>query len=178
MSGGFPVAGTARAIRGSHEIVERALDLARADGTIVIVSESSTVNLRWANNTLTTNGAARDRSVTVISVLGRSFGVRSVSAVDGPTAGGDLDGLETLVRAAEAAAKEADDAEDYSDLVLPATAARPAGAFTDPAERTSSAVFAAFAGDLAEAFGSARAENRRLFGFAEHDLTTTWLGTS
>ncbi|WP_018506252.1 metallopeptidase TldD-related protein [Parafrankia discariae] len=178
MSEGLPVTGTTQAIRASHEIVERALALSRADGTIVIASESSTVNLRWANNTLTTNGAARDRSVTVISVIGRSFGVRTTSTVDGPGGGGDLAGLESLVRASEAAARESDDAEDYSGLVGPATAAVGGETFTDPAERTSSAVFASFAGDLAEAFGAARAQGRRLFGFAEHDRTTTWLGTS
>ncbi|EFC80339.1 metallopeptidase TldD-related protein [Parafrankia sp. EUN1f] len=193
MSGGFPVAGAAHAIRASHEIVERALALSRADGAIVIASESSTVNLRWANNTLTTNGAARDRSVTVISVVGRSFGVRTTSAVDGPGGDGDLAVLEALVRASESAARESEDAEDYSELITPAggppaasagspappgSPASPVGVFTDPAERTSSAVFAAFARDLAEAFGAARAEDRRLFGFASHDLTTTWLGTS
>ncbi|CAI7978646.1 peptidase [Parafrankia soli] len=178
MSEGLPVTGTTQAIRASHEIVERALELSRADGAIVIASESSTVNLRWANNTLTTNGAARDRSVTIISVIGRSFGVRSTSTVDGPGGGADLAGLEALVRASEAAARESDDAEDYSDLVVPAAAAVGGRSFTDPAERTSSDVFASFAGDLAEAFGAARAEGRRLFGFAEHDHTTTWLGTS
>ncbi|MEX5634104.1 metallopeptidase TldD-related protein [Parafrankia sp. FMc2] len=195
MSGGFPVTRTARGIRASHEIVERALELSRADGAVVIASETSTVNLRWANNTLTTNGAARDRSVTVISIVGRSFGIRTTSTVDGPgtarvagdtggTAAGDagdlagLEALEALVRASEAAARESDDAEDYNDLLPPTAAALASGSFTDPAERTSTAVFTAFARDLAEIFGSARAENRRLFGFAEHDITTTWLGTS
>nr|MDT0667034.1 hypothetical protein [Micromonospora sp. DSM 115978] len=44
----------------AHVIVERALALSKADHAVVIAGESSTVNLRWANNTLTTNGAARD----------------------------------------------------------------------------------------------------------------------
>lgn len=155
------------------EIVERALTLSKGDGAIVIAGESSSVNLRWANNTLTTNGATRDRSVTVISVVGRSFGVRSTSTVGGPA---DL-ALEDLVRAAEADAREAEDAEDYSELVTPRQAPETV-AFTDPAEPTSTAVFARFARDLGEAFGGARADGRLLYGFAEHGTTTTWLGTS
>ncbi|ONH26211.1 metallopeptidase TldD-related protein [Pseudofrankia asymbiotica] len=168
----------------SHEIVERALAASRADGCVVIASESSNVNLRWANNTLTTNGATRDRSVTVISVVGRSFGVRSVSSIDSGLAGGvAVDKLAELVRASEAAAKDSDEAEDYAELLAPgqpgAAVARPGdGAFDEPARHTSTAVFSAFAADLGEALRAARMEDRALYGFAEHDLTTTWLGTS
>jgi predicted Zn-dependent protease len=167
--------------RPSHEIVEQALAASKADGCVVIAHESSTVNLRWANNTLTTNGAARDRSVTVISVVGRSFGVQSVSSID---VAGDRDELTELVRASEAAARDADDAEDFAELLGPDQAS-PAGAqaatgpaFGDPAERTSTAVFGRFAADLGDALARARADQRTLYGFAQHDLTTTWLGTS
>ncbi|MBX6390948.1 MAG: TldD/PmbA family protein [Frankia sp.] len=165
----------------SHEIVERALAASRADGCVVIVSESSTVNLRWANNTLTTNGATRDRSVTVVSVVGRSFGVRSVSSVEpGP---GGTDTLTELVRAAEAAAKDADEAEDYAELLAPGqpdAAVIPADgpSFTDPAERTTTAVFRQFAVDLGEALAAARAEGRALYGYAEPARPTPRLGTS
>lgn len=31
-----------------HEVVERALELSRADGCVVIADEHSTANLRWA----------------------------------------------------------------------------------------------------------------------------------
>jgi predicted Zn-dependent protease len=163
----------------SHEIVERALALSKADGCVVIASESSAVNLRWANNTLTTNGATRDRSVTVISVVGRSFGVRTASTIDGSPGGGEAAGLEDLVRASETAARESDDAEDYAELLGPEAASAAGGAgFDTPAERTSTAVFRRFARDLGEAFGVARADGRRLFGFAEHSVTTVWLGSS
>jgi predicted Zn-dependent protease len=102
------------------EIVERALALSKADGCVVLVQESSTANLRWANNTLTTNGAGRDRSVAVISVMGESVGVRSATVVD------DLEGL---VRASEQAAREAGPAEDAGPLVTGDAAAD----FTEPA---------------------------------------------
>jgi predicted Zn-dependent protease len=157
-------------VRG-HEVVERALALSKADGCVVIASESSTVNLRWANNTLTTNGAVRDRSVAVISIVGRSFGVRSSSTVDETQ-------LEDLVRAAEGDAREAAAAEDYVDLLEGDAGAAAGTDFTAAAEHTSTAVFNAFARDLSESFAAARAEGRLLYGFASHDMTTTWLGSS
>jgi len=147
------------------QLVDRALDLSRADGCIVVVSEASSVNLRWANNTLTTNGAGHDRSVAVISIVGESVGVRSASVVD------DLAGL---VRASEQAARDAGQAQDAGPLVTGGVA----DDFTAPAETTTTAVFTDFARDLGASFSAARAEGLRLFGYAAHDVTTTWLGSS
>jgi predicted Zn-dependent protease len=50
--------------------------------------------------------------------------------------------------------------------------------FTDAPAETSSEVFAAFAPALGEAFAAARAGGRRLYGFAYHSVTSTYLGTS
>ena len=147
------------------EVVDRALALSRADGCVVILSESSTVDLRWATNTLTTNGSRRERSLTVISVYGESVGVRSASV---------LDDLEGLVRASEQAAKEAGPAEDYAPLVT--GDADPSWA--EAAERTTTAVFASVASDLGASFRAAQADGVRHFGYASHSLTTTWLGSS
>jgi predicted Zn-dependent protease len=168
----------------SHEIVERALELSKADACAVITSETSEVNLRWANNTLTTNGAARDSSITVISVVGRSFGVRSRSTIDVPGGSGAAAALEELVRAAEADAREAEDAEDYAELLGSGAvagvvaAAACAADFDAPAERTTTAVFTPIAAALGESFAAARADGTRMFGFARHEMTTSWLGTS
>ena len=148
-----------------HEVVERALSLSRADGCIVLAEQSSGANLRWAGNTLTTNGETSNRSVTVISVVGRSVGVRSATSSDA---------LEDLVRASEAAAADAGPAEDYGPLVDGAAAAD----FSAPAERTSAAVFTGFAADLGAALSAAPAGGVDLYGYASHDLTTTWLGSS
>ena len=147
------------------DLVEQALGLSRADGCIVIVSESSSANLRWANNTLTTNGMMRDRSLTVISVVGECVGVRTVTGVED---------LEELVRASERAARDATAAEDAGPLVEgPADSG-----FSSAAEETSPQVFAAVARDLGSSFAAARADERSLFGYASHDVTTTWLGSS
>ena len=105
-----------------QETIERALaiaaGIAAVDGCIVIADESNTANLRWANNTLTTNGVTNGRRLTVIASVsgsaGTAAGVVSRSAVQ--TA--DLD---DLVRAAVAAARENTPAQDAGPLVEPST---------------------------------------------------------
>ncbi|WP_055599879.1 metallopeptidase TldD-related protein [Streptomyces aureus] len=155
-----------------YEIVERALELSRADGCVVIADEESSANLRWAGNALTTNGVTRGRTLTVIATVdgaqGTASGVVSRSAVT-------VDDLEPLVRAAEAAARAAGPAEDAQPLVTDVSSSPD---FTDAPAETSSAVFADFAPALGEAFARARAGGRELYGFANHELTSTYLGTS
>ncbi|MEV0202934.1 DNA gyrase modulator, partial [Nonomuraea sp. NPDC050691] len=86
-------------------MVERALELSRADGCMVLADEGSTANLRFAGNTLTTNGVARSSRLTVISVVGEGVGVVSRAAVR-------PDQLADVVEAADRAAREAQPAED------------------------------------------------------------------
>ena len=117
-----------------HEIVERALELSRSDGCVVIADEHSSANLRWAGNALTTNGVTRGRTLTVIATVdgaqGTASGVVSRSAVT-------VDELEPLVRAAETAARGTGPAEDAQPLV---TGVDPSPEFTEaPAETTSAA---------------------------------------
>ncbi|KWW99978.1 Uncharacterized protein LI90_1618 [Carbonactinospora thermoautotrophica] len=155
-----------------QEMVERALELSKADGCVVIAEETSSANLRWANNTLTTNGVTRGRQLTVIATvdgaLGTSSGVVSRSAVT-------PDRLESLVRAAEEAARANSPAEDAQPLVTESASA--ADWDTPPAE-TSIGVFSDFAPALGEAFRRAASEDRLLFGFAEHDMVSTYVGSS
>ncbi|KNE80588.1 peptidase [Streptomyces fradiae] len=155
-----------------HEIVEGALELSRADGCVIIADEHSGANLRWAGNALTTNGVTRGRTLTVIAAVGgaegTASGVVSRSAVTS-------DDLEPLVRAAEAAAREAGPAEDAQPLV---EGVPESPDFTEPPAETSSGVFAAFAPALGESFARARAGGRELYGFAAHNLTSSYLGTS
>ncbi|MFF1812044.1 metallopeptidase TldD-related protein [Streptomyces sp. NPDC058251] len=155
-----------------HEVVERALELSRADGCVVIADEESTANLRWAGNALTTNGVTRGRTLTVIATVdgreGTASGVVSRSAVT-------ADELEPLVRAAEAAARGAGPAEDAQPLV---SGVPESPDFTDAPAETTSAVFADFAPALGESFARARAGGRELYGFANHELVSSYLGTS
>ncbi len=154
-----------------QEIVERCLSLSKADGCVVIVDEGHSANLRWANNTLTTNGLMRSRSVTVVATVGdgtgTAAGVVARSAVTSET-------LEPLVRAAEQAARDNGPADDAQPLVAGATTAD----WDDPAGETSVTVFADVAPALGAAFARAVAEDRRSYGYVEHDVTTTYLGSS
>ncbi|MFI9582905.1 metallopeptidase TldD-related protein [Streptomyces sp. NPDC052236] len=155
-----------------YEIVERALELSTADNCVVIADEHSSANLRWAANTLTTNGVTRGRTLTVIATVdgakGTAAGVVTRSAVT-------AEDLEPLVRAAEAAARGSEPAEDAQPLVTGVPASPD---FTDAPAETSSAVFGDFAPALGEAFARARAGGRELYGFANHEVTSTYLGTS
>ncbi len=86
-----------------QETVERALAAARCDDCIVLADESATANLRWAGNTLTTNGVARSRQLTVIAI---SRGAAGASAGVVSRAGVRDDQVGDVVRAAEQAAGE------------------------------------------------------------------------
>jgi predicted Zn-dependent protease len=149
----------------SAEVVERALSLSRADGCIVVAGETGRVDLRWAGNTLTTDGAARDLSVAVISVVGGAVGVRSSSSADD---------LESLVRESEAAARAGSPAEDAGPLVEgPADPG-----FAEPAPPLAIEVLDRFARELGQSLSAARGDGLRLYGYAAHTVDTTWVGSS
>ncbi|GAA2081301.1 metallopeptidase TldD-related protein [Streptomyces albiaxialis] len=165
-----------------QELVERALALSRTDGCVVIVDETSAVHLRWAGNALTTNGVSRGRTVTVIATSGGARGTSAgvvsrtgLTGVTGMTGEPGDDELESLVRAAEAAARVAGPADDARPLV---EGVPPSPGFTQPPAVTHPSVFARLAPALGETFARARAEGRELYGFAEHRTTSSFLGTS
>ena len=157
----------------AQEIVERVLALpggADGVGRVVLVSETSSAVLRWANSTMTTNGHTTSRRVSVIAML----------AVDGGTATGtastsaaisDPGQLEALLRSAERAARDAGSARDA--MPLPEPVADDPNWLDGPAE-TSIAVYAGFVDGLAEVLSGPQ----RHYGFASHELATVWLGTS
>jgi predicted Zn-dependent protease len=162
-----------------QETVERALAAARRDECVVLAAETSSANLRWAGNTLTTNGVTRSRRLTVIAAAagprGTSTGVVSRTGVRD-------DHIPDVVAEAEKAASESSPAEDACPLLAPgdpeAYTAQPGGAWDDAPASTGIGVFETFAGTLGEAFGEAVAAGRKLYGYAEHSVTSTFLGTS
>ncbi|SNS04025.1 Predicted Zn-dependent protease or its inactivated homolog [Geodermatophilus saharensis] len=154
-----------------QQLVEKALAASTADGCVVHVVESTEANLRWASNSLTTNGAMRSRQVVVVSFVDGGAGMAT-----GTVARTGTPDVAELVAASEQAARDAGPAEDAVPLV---DQAPPGGGDwdADPAE-TSIEVFAEFAPALGEAFGAAHDRGELLFGYAEHAMTTTYLGTS
>ena len=101
-----------RQLPTAQEIVEQALAASTADGQVTFVVESSEANLRWAGNSLTTNGAMRSRHVVVISFVDGGAGMAAGTV----TRTGTPDVAE-LVAASEQAARDAGPAEDAVPLV-------------------------------------------------------------
>ena len=145
---------------------------------MVIADESSTANLRWAGNTLTTNGVAATRSLTVIAIDRRRDGTAGVGIV--ARSGITTDQVEELVQEAEKAAEQASPAEDAADLVAGETTARSNSSdlWSSPSAATDFGVFRGFAAQLGETLREAEGAGRKLYGFAEHGVTSTFLGTS
>ncbi|MCY7372173.1 MAG: hypothetical protein LH461_00495, partial [Spirochaetaceae bacterium] len=159
----------------AQEVIERALALSEADGCIVLAQETSDANLRWAANTLTTNGVMRGRQLTVIATVGGSEGT-ATGVMSRSNVG--LHEVESLVREAEKSAREGRPAEDARPLADPSEVPGSGHGWDEVAAETSIGVFSSLAPTLGEVFGRARSEGRELFGFAEHQLSTTYLGTS
>ncbi|MGD8213919.1 metallopeptidase TldD-related protein [Aestuariimicrobium sp. Y1814] len=148
-----------------------AQDLPGADrGCVVILTETHEANVRWANNALTTNGQMHRISAEVVALAGVEGGIAS-GCLQGPVT--DAEQVVDLVRRAAAIAAAGAPDADAHDL--------PGGSvdsdFDEPAATTSFDVFADLAADLGAAFEQA-GDQHLLFGFAEHTVTTTWLGSS
>jgi predicted Zn-dependent protease len=160
-----------------QDIVEQALSIADTivgiDGCVVIAEETSSANLRWANNTLTTNGVTHGRALTVVATVGgasgMAVGVVSRTAPQGADVG-------ELVEAAVHAARENTPAQDAEPLV--GRAERGSARWDDVPAQTSAAVFSSLVGTLAAELPKAEAASRRLFGYAEHRTSSTFVGSS
>jgi predicted Zn-dependent protease len=151
-----------------QELVERALALSKADQCVVIIDDLSDANLRWANNTLTTNGVSRSRDVTVISIQDQATGVVSREGVT-------LESLEDVVREAEEVSARATPAQDHFPLLA---GDGYAAGWDEPSSETSIEVFSRFAPDLRTAFVEASNHGHLLFGYASHQWRTTYTATS
>jgi predicted Zn-dependent protease len=150
-----------------QDLAEQALSHSTADQCIAIVRDATSANLRWANNTLTTNGVGHAVQVTVISFVGRRNASVSGSAAT-------AEQVAELVAAADGQARAAEEAEDVADLVAGAASAD----WSEEPGATSIEVFGRFAGELGQAFEEAEAGRRILYGFVSHDVTTTYLASS
>jgi predicted Zn-dependent protease len=158
----------------AQELVERGLasaDALGADGCMVLVEESSHVDVRFALNTTTTNGEQRGRSVSVIALSGGAFGSARRTGEVG------ADGVADMAAAALADAQQAPAAADAFPLVVPSEA-RPARGFGLDPEETDSGALEDVLSALSGAFGRARARDAVLAGFAELDVATLYLGSS
>ncbi|MEI5675130.1 MULTISPECIES: metallopeptidase TldD-related protein [unclassified Nocardioides] len=154
-----------------QSFVEHAVATTLADDCVVLVHDKTSANLRWANNTLTTNGVMHGVTVTVISFVRTAAGVSTGSVTGSATTQAQVT---ALVEAADAAARAGSPAEDAADLVRD----RVSPDWADGSVPTDVHVYDAFAPALGEAFGRATAADRVLYGFVNHEVTTTYLGST
>ena len=157
----------------AQQVVELALQAAaksrRSDETIVVVTEVADASLRWAGNSMTTNGVSISRSTSVISIVRRGdsahVGALRSSAVD-------AEAIADLVAAAEEAAHAAPQARDSTALLSGSGA--PPDFWDVPIAETGAQIF----GDLARSLSAGFGRTDRLYGYAHHLVETTFLGTS
>ncbi|TDO07444.1 putative Zn-dependent protease [Mycobacterium sp. BK086] len=152
----------------AQQVVELALAAATVDETIVIVTDRADASLRWAGNSMTTNGVSTTRSTTVISIVrkGDTSHTGAVRSSDvNPAA------IPVLVAAAEHAAHGAPEARDSAPLL---TGDGTPDDWNEAVPETGAAVFADVADALSRGFG----RTDRLYGFAHHIVETTFLATS
>ena len=154
-----------------QSLVDHAVATSMADDCIVIVHDSTSANLRWANNTLTTNGVMHGISVTVISFVRTAEGTATGSVTGSATSQAQVT---SLVEAADAAARAASPAEDANDLVRDAVADH----WDDAPVPTDIHVYDTFAPALGEAFRRSSSSGRVLYGFVNHEVTTTYVGST
>ncbi|RDH79886.1 TldD/PmbA family protein [Mycolicibacterium moriokaense] len=157
---------------GAQQVVDIALAeaarLGKADETIVAVTDRSDAALRWANNSMTTNGVSVQRKTTVISVVRRGDRGHVASLTSSEV---DPSVIPGLVAASQEAALSAPEARDSAP---PLPAAGAAADWDAPIPGTGVEVF----GGVAEALTRGFPRADRLFGYARHILETTFVATS
>ncbi len=163
--------GTGAAIVPGGAVVEQALGLSKADEAMVIVTDAHEASLRWAGNSMTTNGSSVSRQWAVVSVLREGPNLARVGSVTATSVDGA--DIETVVRASEQAARTAEPARDAMPLLEPGDFGEAEEWAGEPGQ-TGIEVFTGLAADLAHGFDG----TDTLYGFAHHQMHTTWLGTS
>lgn len=154
-----------------QDLVEQALKSASLP-CVVWATERTEANLRWANNALITNGEMRSRRLSVTAT----------AEVEGGTAAGTVaqeiataEEVSAVVAAAEQLARTGRPAEDAAPMVENYAHN---DVWADPPETTSIEVLEELAKGLGVALDRAEAARQLLYGFAEHAVETTYLGSS
>ena len=149
-------------------VLDEATKLGGANETMVLVTDKVEATLRWAGNSMTTNGVSVSRNITVISVVRRG-----ASAHIGTVVSAEVDPrvIPGLVASSQDAARSAPAAVDAAPLL--ANSGVPAD-WDAPVPGTGPLVFADVAESLSRGFGG----TDRLYGFAHHSVSTTFLASS
>ena len=154
----------------AQDLIEKIVAKASCDDCIVIIKDKTQANLRWANSTLTTNGVIQERAITVIAFVAKSGGMSVGALTRTHLDEGDIDSiLSEAIALAKSSAPSADYAPLARDLAL--------GDWSAPAAQTGPEVFSKVAPDLGDMLARSVKDSIELFGYAEHELETTWVGS-
>jgi predicted Zn-dependent protease len=151
-----------------QKVVDDALAASTVDDTIVLVADRAEASLRWANSSMTTNGVSMSRSTTVISIV-RDGGKAHVGSVQ--TSEVDPTTIRDVVAASESAARSAPEARDSAPLIADSGAPDD---WDEAVLATGAEVFGALAASLSRGFKG----SDTLYGYARHEMTTTFLASS
>jgi predicted Zn-dependent protease len=167
-AGEYPQHGAGGDLITLQDTIDRVLRLSKADACIVIARRVASVNIRWAHNTVTTNGDADDVQLSVVSIAGRRVG--SVTRTYFPP-----ERLEDMVRESEAACSRRPEAPDYMPLLDGHGA--PADWDAPPAD-SDIHVLDPFVPQLRTLYEEARRADIATFGYSEFQTATTFVATS
>src|ERR1700758_2785870 len=95
-------------------VLDEATKLGGADETMVLVTDRVEATLRWAGNSMTTNGVSVSRNIAVISVVRRGSSAHVGTVVSAEV---DPRALPGLVAASQDAARSAPEAGDAAPLL-------------------------------------------------------------
>jgi predicted Zn-dependent protease len=153
-----------------QELIERITAAADYEDCIVIVQAKTQANMRWASSTLTTNGVTAEQSVTVIAFVCVEGGIATGSVSRTSV---DLNEIASIAKEASFVARGAGAAEDEAPLMRDTSY----GDWNHAHVATGPQVFATFAPDLGNLFKKSKCDSIELFGYAEHNHVTTWIGS-
>lgn len=154
-----------------HLLAEAAISALTKRGYrgVAIIDAHSQSNLRFANNSLTTNGLSFSVNATVVAMS------NSAEPSVGICAGAvhDTQQIDALVDEAISGAASNPPAQDSAPLFEEHSAD-----WASAAAITTMSDFADFSPKLGESLNQARSSKRLLFGFAQQSFTTTYLATT
>lgn len=145
--------------------IEEALTTTKSQECSIFIEEVHQVNLRWAATALTTNGQSSQCTATVISYKDQLSGCATQPVAS-------VADVIKLVQRADAACQEAMASADAMPLPEPRQDAN----FEQPAQPKGPEVFASLTQQLGQAFQVAKQKGHLLYGFAEYEHCTRWLG--
>jgi predicted Zn-dependent protease len=151
-----------------QKVVDDALAASTVDETIVLVTDRAEASLRWANSSMTTNGVSMSRSTAVISIV-RDGSEAHVGSVQ--TSEVDPAVISDVVAASEVAARSAPEARDSAPLI---TDSGGPDDWNEAVAATGAEVFGALAASLSRGFKGPDT----LYGYARHEMATTFVASS